>query len=82
MPCLDWPHDLRWNPKDPIDISVLRLWSASFSDSQNHAVLCRQDDRGYLMRAERLTQTPPRRMNPLIQESLLDSDKQVISEDT
>lgn len=59
MPCLDRPHDLRWNLEDPVDISVLGLWGASFPDSENHPVLCRQDDRGYLMRTERLTQTPP-----------------------
>ena len=82
MPCLDRPHDLGWNLKDSVDISVLQIRSASFSDSENHPVLCRQNDRGYLMRAERLTQSPPRRVNPLVQESLLDSDKQVISEDT
>ena len=73
--------NLGGDPKGGVDFAVLGFGSGGFSDFQDPAVLIlRENNRDDLVRAELLAKSPPGGVNPRLQEAVLDSREQVVSQ--
>lgn len=81
LPGLYRLHDLQRNLERRVDLAMNGLRDGPLSDLQDSTICGWQYDRNDLMRAELLADAPPGGVNPLVQESLFDSNQQVIRQD-
>src|SRR5215472_11656709 len=82
VPTLDRLHDLGCYAKCRVDLAVCCLGDGRFANFQYPATARGQNNGSHMMSTELLAKTPPRGVNPGLQEPVLDRSQQMIGQHT